>query len=256
MTAPEFKPPNYYTPRRSPSPLLVALIAIVLVVLIGGALAVMLQLGPFGPGTSQPTSLPTSPTGSSASALPTQPTQRPSLESPEATRNPPSELPTQSPTYTGPPPTANDATAQLLAHVPEAIRPTCVAGAFTAPVVALVNCVSGIEVTVTYSAYPDAGAMYADYDASVDRAQFDRDSGLCYQTNPDGTVTATPTKWPSEHSYTIGGDSAGRYFCIERGLPTITWTDKRLNIGAVATASTGDFERLVGFWLNEAGPIP
>ena len=109
---------------------------------------------------------------------------------------------------------------------------------------------------MTYSAYPDAATMYADYDASVDRAQFDRDSGLCYQTNPDGTVTVTPTKWPSEHDYSVGGSPVGRYFCIERELPTITWTDDRLNIGAVATASTGDSDRLVGFWLNEAGPIP
>ena len=140
--------------------------------------------------------------------------------------------------------------------MPEAIRPTCAAAVFAAPVVASVSCASGAEIAVTYSAYPDSGAMYADYDASVDRAQFDRDSGLCYQTNPDGTVTATPTKWPSEHSYTVGGAAVGRYFCIERDLPTVTWTDDRLNIGAVATASTGDFDRLVSFWLNEAGPIP
>lgn len=255
MTAPDFKPPNYYTPRRSPSPLLVAVIAGVLVVLIGGALAVMLQLGPFAPGTSQPSAQPTagstSPAGSGV--LPPQP----SLESPQATRNPPSELPTEPPPVnTGPPPTANDATGQLLVHVPEAIRPTCSAAEFTAPVVASVSCVSGAEVAVTYSTYPDAGTMYVDYDASVDRAQFDRDSGLCYQTNPDGTVTATPTKWPSEHDYSVGDTPVGRYFCIERGLPTVTWTDDRLNIGAVATASTGDFDRLVRFWLNEAGPIP
>lgn len=252
MTTPEFKPPNYYTPRRSPSPLLVAVIAGVLVVLIGVGFAFLLQLGPFAPGTSQPTQ-PTSPAGASATALPTQP----SRESPEVTRNPPSELPTEPPPVnTGPPPTANDATGQLLAHVPETIRPTCTAAAFAAPVVASVSCISGAEVAVTYSTYPDAGTMYVNYDASVARAQFDRDSGLCYQTNPDGTVTATPTKWPSEHDYSVGSTPVGRYFCIERGLPTVTWTDDRLNIGAVATASTGDFDRLVSFWLNEAGPIP
>jgi len=254
MTTPDFKPPNYYTPRRSPSPLLVAVIAGVLVVLIGGALAVMLQLGPFAPGTAQPTPGSTSPAGPSASTLPTQ---QPSRESPELTRNPPSELPTEPPPVnTGPPPTANDATGRLLAHVPEAIRPTCTTAVFETPVVASVSCTSGAEVAVTYSAYPDGTTMYVDYDASVDRAQFDHDSGLCYQTNPDGTVTATPTKWPSEHSYSIGGTAVGRYFCIERDLPTITWTDDRLNIGAVATASTGDSDRLVSFWLNEAGPIP
>jgi hypothetical protein len=256
MTTPEFKPPNYYTPRRSPSPLLVAVIAGVLAVLIGVGLAFLLELGPFAPGTSQPSTPPTAGSTSPAESG-ALPTQQPSLESPEVTRNPPSELPTEPPPVnTGPPPSANDATGQLLAHVPEAIRPTCTAGAFSAPVVASVNCLSGIEVAVTYSAYPDSTAMYVDYDASVDRAQFDRDSGLCYQTNPDGTITATPTKWPSEHDYSVGDSPVGRYFCIERGLPTITWTDDRLNIGAVATASTGDSDRLVSFWLNEAGPIP
>jgi hypothetical protein len=121
---------------------------------------------------------------------------------------------------------------------------------------AAVNCVSGAEIAVTYSAYLDAPSMYAEYNSSVDKAQFDRDSGLCYETSEDGSLTATVDKWPSEHGYTVSQDPAGHFFCIERGLPTITWTDDRFNILGLATASTGDANRLVSFWLNEAGPIP
>jgi len=145
---------------------------------------------------------------------------------------------------------------QLLFHIPEAVRPTCTPATFTTPVIAAVNCLSGAEIAVTYSSYLDSGGMYAEYNASVDRAQFDHDSGLCYAVNDDGSLTATMDKWPSEHGYSVGGEPAGRFFCIERGLPTITWTDDRLAILGLATASTGDANRLVTFWLNEAGPVP
>jgi len=145
---------------------------------------------------------------------------------------------------------------QLLFHIPEAVRATCTPATFDLPVIAAVNCLSGAEVAVTYSAYLDPGAMNAEYNSSVDKAQFDRDSGLCYEVNADGSLTATMDKWPSEHAYTTGGNPTGRFFCIERGLPTITWTDDRFNILGLATASNGDANRLVTFWLNEAGPIP
>jgi hypothetical protein len=252
MTADGFEPPSYYRPQRSPSGLLLILIAAALIFVVGGVLAFVMGLWPFAatPGAS-PTSQPTAdqPPASSSGASAQRTQQATPGQSTDAT--PPAQVPTGSlPTI---PP---DAMSQLLFHIPEAIRATCTPATFTAQVIAAVNCLSGAEIGVTYSAYLDSAGMYSEYNSSVDRAQFDRDSGLCYDVNSDGSLTATLDKWPSEHPYTVGGNPAGRFFCIERGPPTITWTDDRLYILGLATATTGDANRLVNFWLNEAGPIP
>jgi len=253
MTAGDFEPPSYFRPQRSVSPLLLILIAAALIFVVGGVLAFAMGLGPFG---TAPGSTPNSqPSADLPSASPANASAQPSTSQPTAGQSTDATPPVQVPT--GPLPTIPpDAMGQLLFHIPEAIRTTCTPATFTAPVIAAVNCVSGAEIGVTYSSYLDSGTMYAEYNASVDKAQFDRDSGLCYDVNSDGTVTATIDKWPSEHAYTIGSNPAGRFFCIERGLPTITWTDDRLYILGMAMASTGDANRLVSFWLNEAGPIP
>ncbi len=52
----------------------------------------------------------------------------------------------------------------------------------------------------------------------------------------------------------------GRYLCIATGvepavIPTIYWTDDRFNILSQASDVLGDYERLVEFWRDEAGPI-
>ena len=107
-----------------------------------------------------------------------------------------------------------------------------------------------------YALYANAADANQEYDRSFRRAEIDRDSGLCYEVSADGTFTATTDRWPSEHEYTLEGQPIGRYLCDNDGPPSITWTDDRLYILAVATSPTGDSDRLVSFWATEAGPIP
>ena len=52
----------------------------------------------------------------------------------------------------------------------------------------------------------------------------------------------------------------GRYLCVATGVepavvPTIYWTDDRFNILSQASNVLGNYERLVEFWVGEAGPI-
>ena len=156
----------------------------------------------------------------------------------------------------GTPRPPNDDTERLLTHVPEGVRNSCSPGAFIEPVLALVNCTSGEEVAVYYALYANAADANQEYDSSVRRAEIERDSGFCYEEGADGTFTATTDRWPSEHEYTLDNQPIGRYLCDSDGPPSITWTDDRLYILAVATAPTGDSDRLVSFWATEAGPIP
>ena len=156
----------------------------------------------------------------------------------------------------GTPRPPNDDTERLLTHVPEGVRNSCSPGAFLEPVLALVDCTSGEEVAVYYALYANAADANQEYDRSVRRAEIDRDSGRCYDEAADGTFTATTDRWPSEHEYTLDSQPIGRYLCNEDGPPSITWTDDRLYILAVATAPTGDSDRLVSFWATEAGPVP
>jgi hypothetical protein len=123
-------------------------------------------------------------------------------------------------------------------------------------VLALVNCTSGEDIGVYYALYATAIDANNEYDRIFRRAEIDRDSGRCYDENPDGTLTATSDRWPSEHEYTQARIPIGRYLCDSDGPPSITWIDDRLYILAVATSPTGDSDRLVSFWAREAGPIP
>ena len=253
MTTPDFKPPNYYTPRRSPSPLIVAVIAGVLAVLIGVGLAFLLQLGPFAPGTSQPTSNPTSSAGSTRPANPSgRAWSRPRprrirrrsyrLDPPRSTpgHHPPRMTPrgSCSPTYP----------RQSGRRVRRGVRgASCRIGELRigrrnrGDVLGLPRCRQRCTPTTTPASTGHSSTATAA--CATRRIRTGRS-----RRRPQVAVRAS--------DYSIGGSPVGRYFCIERELPTITWTDDRLNIGAVAAASTGDSDRLVSFWLNEAGPIP
>jgi len=157
---------------------------------------------------------------------------------------------------TPPAPSSDPVFGDLLPHVPEAIRDSCQASAPLEPVSAAVSCsVGDTGVTVEYAKYPDRGSMYGAYNERVRIAEIETDSGLCY-LDESGLINATPGRWPAENDYSVGGSAAGRYLCIELDLPTIAWTDDRFNIFSLATSTTGDHDRLVAFWLNEAGPIP
>ncbi len=249
MTA-NYPPPSYPPSRRTANPVIFIGVVLLGLVLLGGGLACVLGMGPFAPGpTNSPsptlTPGPTAPATAGASSGSTgRPTTQPTGD----------EAPT--PTLDMTPQPRNDDTERLLTHVPEAVRNSCTPGAFVEPVLALVNCTSGEDIAVSYALFANASDASAHYDRAFDRAEIDRDSGLCYVERPDGTLSATTDHWPSEHEYTQHEQPIGRYLCNVDGPPSITWTDDRLYIVAVATSPSGDSDRLVSFWASEAGPIP
>jgi len=253
MTASGFKPPTYQESRRSINPVLFIGMVLLALVLLGGGLACVLGMGPFAPGPTTSPAAASSPAPTSAASAPAsadggrteEPTNLPSG----------SVEPTPTPDL-GTPRPPNDDTERLLTHVPEGVRNSCSPGAFIEPVLALVNCTSGEEVAVYYALYANAADANEEYARSVRGAEIERESGLCYEESAEGTFTATSDRWPSEREYTLDSQLIGRYLCNEDGPPSITWTDDRLYILAVATSPTTDSDRLVSFWATEAGPIP
>jgi hypothetical protein len=250
MTAPTFQPPGYTPSRRSINPVIFIGIILLAIVLLGGGMAWLLGMGPIGPGsTNSPgtpttTAEPTAPaTAGATSGATSEPTAGPSGD----------VVPSPTVVITPGPPT--DDTERLLLHVPEALRGTCIPGGFAEPVLASVDCTPSTDVSVSYALYANATDVADAYDRAFARAEIDRDSGRCYDED-DGTFTATTDAWPSEHEYTSNGEPIGRFLCDVGDPPSITWTDDRLYILAVATSPTGDSERLVSFWATEAGPIP
>ena len=243
MTAPEFKPPDYYTPPRSTSPVLIAVIAIVALVVIGGGLAWALGLGPFAPSQASVAGSPTpSPPGSATAPHPTG-------------QQPASPEPSETPLPTSGPGTPGSAAEALLGHVPGALRASCMAETLAPPAQAMLTCAADGGVTVSYTSYSDQPSMAVAYEATVLAAGIEDNSGRCYNKKDDGTFAATPDRWPSENGYTINDESVGRYLCYQPDAPSIAWTDDRLYILGVAGSASSDVDRLVAFWVNEAGPL-
>jgi hypothetical protein len=156
-----------------------------------------------------------------------------------------------------PPATPSGATDALLAHVPEALRGTCTTASFEDPALALATCMAdGGAITVNYTLYPDQPSMAAVYDAAVIATGIDDSSGRCYNRNEAGHVEATTSRWPAENGYTIQDEPVGRYLCSDDGtIATLTWTDDQLYILARATAAKAGVDRLISFWIDEAGPV-
>lgn len=250
MTA-SFQPPTYPPTRRGPNPAIFIGTVLIALLLLGGGLAFVLGMGPFAPGATDGPG----PTSTAAASAPA--TAQASVGGSTAT---PTDQPTSdavpSPTVELTPGPPNDDTARLLTHVPEAVRGSCVPGAFAEPVLARVDCTPATDISVYYAIYANLADVTDAYDRAFDRAEIDRDSGRCYNENADGTLTATTDAWPSEHQYTQAGVAIGRFLCDVGEPPSITWTDERLYILAVATSPSGESDRLVSFWASEAGPIP
>ena len=251
MTASNFQPPSYTPIRRGPNPVIFIGAILVALLLIGGGLAWLLRIGPFaqGPTNSASPTLTAGPSAPASGQPPTTSRPRPPTVQPSG-----DELPSPTVELTAGPP--NDDTARLLTHVPEAVRGSCVPGAFAEPVLARVDCTPAPDISVYYAIYANLADATDAYDRAFGRALIDRDSGRCYNENADGTLTATTDAWPSEHEYTQAGQPIGRFLCNVDEPPSITWTDDRLYILAVATSPTGDSDRLVSFWAKEAGPVP
>ncbi len=145
----------------------------------------------------------------------------------------------------------------LLAHIPDDVRSSCITGtAEHAPAAA--DCSSAVGgLAVRYVLYGDAATMDSTYSAIAANAQIEPDTGSCFVAQADGLVSATPDRWPSENAYDVDGAPAGRYVCqVLDDQPTIIWTDEDLDILGQATASAGDYDPLVTFWLRDSGPIP
>jgi hypothetical protein len=143
---------------------------------------------------------------------------------------------------------SGDAAQQLLGHVPETIRPTCVTVPGSESVLAGANCSADAgAIEISYLAYASPESMLADYE------DFRRLSGIEAGTGD----CSDPLTWPAEIPYNVGGQPAGRVLCSESlGATSIYWTDDRLGILSRATHTGSHHARLVEFWTREAGPFP
>jgi hypothetical protein len=240
-----------------PWALIVALVGffLMIVLLVGGAVA--LRLGPFArpPGTPlitpslslapTPTAEPPPVTGQPSAATPGQPSAGQSTPS----------TPTQTPKL--PRPTFDSPLAELLSHVPEALLASCQPTGPDTSVLAGIECsIDDRSISVRYFLYESNDNVHQTYDAMFRTAQIDADSGRCYDVDGQ-TISATPNKWPAEHAYSIDQQPVGRYLCFEvRDGFDVYWTDERFAIIGIAQASGDNLDRLVRFWLNEAGPVP
>jgi hypothetical protein len=214
----------------------IAVVALVLVLVVGGGAMFAFNIWPFtGP------SLTPSPT---AVAAPSQhpPTQPPAVTSTPGTTG----IAHPSPGATATPVPSGNVAAQLLSHVPSALADSCVTTVGTAPIVAAASCNTDEgAIQVSYLQYDSQQTMFQAYEG------FRLTSGI----EPETGDCEDPASWPAESGYNIGGQPEGRWLCTEAlGATTIYWTDDRLNILSQATHTTSDYSRLVQFWIEESGP--
>lgn len=227
-----------------PSPLVIVILALLLIAAL--VLAGVLAFNVFGPPPApDPTASPprsalspapvdgTADPVSPGATLPTGPSPAPGDASPR----------TPDVTIT---PVATDPQARLLGHVPPDLRDSCELASGTPPARAIATCQADDgTILVTYFLYDDEDAMSAAYDDFADASGVERDSGRCSE----------PETWPSEGSYSVQDEPAGRVLCMQiSDAPTIYWTDGQLQILTWAVHVNGDAERLYEFWEREAGP--
>lgn len=244
------KQPSYIPPQpvnRGPSRNVVIAIGGVIAVLLVGI--VILFLLNMLKGTPVASPSPSSSAPVASHAAPTSAVS-PNSSSVPSSASPALASPTLRPTPGGSivEPSAGTPEAALLAHVPDAIRPTCSSGVSTdGSAQALVNCVPSATVAVSYTQYADANGMDASYEQIFSALEIDRDSGSCEDHST----------WPAESSYDVEGAPAGRRVCVDAaGTATIYWTDDRLLILSTANSPSADADALLNFWTNEAGPLP
>jgi hypothetical protein len=147
-------------------------------------------------------------------------------------------------------PTTNARYDELLGHVPSAITDSCSpAEEYDDELaVAQANCSADDDkIYVSYMLFLDQPSMQTAYDSQVSFWNITPDTGSCNSAD----------SWPGESSYTIGGQPAGRWLCIEI-YSTIHWTDDRVNILSNTASFDGSVDRdgILEFWTNDAGPNP
>jgi len=223
----------------------IALLAALAVVVLG-ALAVialfMLNIGPFGPAataSAAPTASTAASAGQSEAPLATASAPASAAASPTSTEGP-STPPTTAPS----PATPEEA---LLFHVPPDIRSTCTVSSGKGHVTLEASCSADAgDISLVYAQYDDAEAMAQDLDGLRIESGIETSTGNCEDH----------ATWPAEGPYLAGGEPAGRRLCTDQpGSPTIYWTDDRLTILSQADQQSADYQRLVAFWANEAGPV-
>lgn len=236
-------PPPVFEPPPStlgPPTLLIGLIGLTLALAVLGVILFGLILNASRPGTTPASSLPSA----SGHAVATGQTPAPIDSGPPATQATPppgSSAPPASPI--GTPATPQEA---LLRHVPPHLRAGCQLEPGEEPALAVASCqADDSRILATYFLYPDGDAMERAYGGFVQDSGIDRNSGRCVD----------PETWPSEGTYRVSGEPAGRVLCMMFSeAPTMYWTDTRLNILTWAFHFEGDTQRLFQFWRDEAGP--
>jgi hypothetical protein len=226
----------------------VSVFFLAIVLLVGGAVA--LRIGPF----ARPPGTPTPFRSAAPSLVAVEPTDS---AQPSTSQQPPDSqapaTPTPRPT---PRPSFANAYDELLSHVPERLRASCEEGEVQATLLAVALCHTedGV-ISVEYYTYVSNDEMYVSYNELFHGAEIDADSGRCYEGGREET-TATQSKWPAEHAYSVNNEPIGRYLCMDLDDgPGVIWTDDRSNVLGIVKALDGGADRLVRFWLNEAGPI-
>jgi hypothetical protein len=243
-------PPSYVPPqpvsRRPSAPLIAAAVVLVVGVL---AVAGILALNLAQPAKSPIPGASGSPT-SSASHTPSVATPGASSKSSSSpgSDSPTNGTPTAVPSLPATPGASpGTSEAALLAHIPAAIRATCSTAGGKGAIIVSATCTSADgSISVTYNQYDAVDAMEGDL------TNLRLDSGI----EPDTGTCEDHATWPAESSYKVEDEPAGRRLCTDQpGSPTIFWTDDRLIILSQAVSQTTDYERLVDFWTNEAGPV-
>jgi hypothetical protein len=223
-------------------------------ILAVAVVAAALILGRGGSAAPEPSpsatsaALATPSVGPTATVAPT-PTESPSL-------NPATVIPaTPSPSF-GPstPAFPNAAELDLLHHVPEAIRSTCIKSdapqVVTAAAVAVVDCyphTTDAPNFVRYASFPTLQALDSVFNADVAFAAERASTSKLCSTDP-----FTGGNGP----YTRGDTTVGQLICYLDGAAAwVGWTYEPDLIWAGASRGDGDAKSLYQWWSNSGGPI-
>ncbi|MEU1675207.1 hypothetical protein ABZ752_24765 [Streptomyces roseifaciens] len=202
------------------------------------------------PGTAVGTTTPPStPPSVPQPSPPSVPPPVPSSVPPSAARPPgtPAPQPSAAPPTAPAPGSTRSAAASLLAHVPDAIRPSCSDGdasKFPPSVVAVVACTPPGGFPVIYAQFVDGISMSGAYDRLTGKATVTQDA--CGPSVPlDG-----------RQRYKSGGKAVGDLTCYgtSDGDAYLTWSSEDLNIIAEAHAPLASYGRLCAWWMT-AGPL-
>jgi serine/threonine protein kinase len=155
------------------------------------------------------------------------------------------DLVDRAPPDDGEEPFPNALEEELLDHVPDRFADTCVRAELREAETASVQCTpnNGAS-TVFYSQYETATAVVAQYEALLQSAGVEHNTG---QSN----------ECPFENALIINETRTGRVFCAmdEDGDPYMVWTNRQVQILSEASVAPGT--DVAGFWewWTTAGPI-